>query len=508
MTPLLAFFRIRRLFMGYRILIGEIEHEANTFSKVPTTLERFRAGALLLDDEIPSARRGTRTALGAAFEAAEKFGWTLSHPLAASATPGGVVTKETFEQLCAWFLADAEGCDGALINLHGAMVAEGCEDPEGEVLARLRTVLGPGAPIVVTLDLHANVTEKMAANASALIAVRTYPHIDYYERAWQGAELMDRALRGEIRPHTVIAKRPMLRGLNYGRTQSGPMRELLERGDALEASGKALVVSVCAGFTRSDIYDVGPSVTVTADGNTTEAKRIAEEFMDYAWETREFNSDTIISIAEAVERAKAGEGSVGKPLVLADDSDNTGGGAYGDGTNLLRAMIAADLQNAAFHAIFDPAAVQDGIAIGVGSKGRITLGGKHAPEMGGGPLEVEALIVSITDGHFRCNGPSFLGGGAWRSFGPSLMLRVGGIEVVVMSTREQAVDLAQLISVGIDPFHCATIALKSSHHFRAAFEPIAREVIMVDSGGMIGSAASSKAQYHHVRRPIWPLDNI
>ncbi|TIR29078.1 MAG: M81 family metallopeptidase [Mesorhizobium sp.] len=494
--------------MNYRILTGEIEHEANTFSKVPTTLEHFRSGTLLLGDEIPPARRGTLTALGAAFEAAEKFGWRLSHPLAASATPGGIVTKETFEQLCAWFLAGAEGCDGALINLHGAMVAEGYEDTEGEILARLRAILGPDAPIVVTLDLHANVTQKMATNASALIAVRTYPHIDYYERAWHGAELLDRAIRGEIRPRTVIAKRPMLRGLNVGHTETGPMRELIDRGEALETSGKVLVVSVCAGFSQSDIYDVGPSVTVTANGDSREAKRIAEEFMDYAWETREFVSvrDTSISIAEAVERAKTGEAGADKPLVLADVSDNPGGGAYGDATNLLRAMITADLQNTAFHAIFDPAAVQAGIVIGVGNKGRIVLGGKHAPEMGGAPLEVEARVVSITDGHFRCHGP--MGGGAWRNYGPSLMLRVGGVEVAVISATDQATDLAQLTSLGIDPLHCATIALKSYHHFRAAFEPIAREVIRVDGGGMMGSAALSKAEYRHVRRPIWPLDDI
>ncbi|UVK50471.1 M81 family metallopeptidase [Mesorhizobium sp. AR02] len=492
--------------MTYRILTGEIEHEANTFSMVPTTLENFRSGALLLGEEIPPARRGTRTALGATFEAAEKFGWTLSHPLVASANPGGTVTKETFDQLCAWFLGGGQGCDGALINLHGAMVAEGCEDPEGEVLARLRAMLGPDAPIVATLDLHANVTAKMATNASALIAVRTYPHIDYYERTWQGAELLDRALRGEIRPRTVMAKRPMLRGLDYGRTQVGPMRELIDRGELLEGSGTVLVVSVCAGFARSDIYDVGPSVTVTADGDTTDAQRIAEEFMDYAWETREFISSpwTTASVAQAAERAKSGELHARQPVVLADDSDNPGGGAYGDATNLLRAMIAAGLQNAAFYAIFDPEAVQAGIAIGIGNKGRILLGGKHAPEMGGAPLEVEAQIVSITDGHFRCHGP--MGGGAWRSYGPSLMLRAGGIEVAVISGNDQATDLAQLTSLGIDPLHCMTIALKSSHHFRAAFEPIAREVIMVDGGGMLGSALLSS--YRNVRRPIWPLDDI
>ncbi|MER8412998.1 M81 family metallopeptidase [Mesorhizobium sp. M1342] len=488
--------------MSYRILTGEIDTETNTFSKVPTTLKNFE---LLLGDEIPPARRGTRTALGAAFEAAEKFGWTLSHPLAAVATPSGTVTNETFEQLCTWLLGGAEGCQGALLNLMGAMVAVGYEDTEGEILARLRAVLGPDAPIVVTLDMHANVTEKMATNASALIAVRTYPHIDYYERTWQGAELLDRALSGKINPRTVIAKRPMLHGLDGGRTQVGPMRELIDRGDALEDSGKALVVSVCAGFASSDIYDVGPSVTVTADGDTAEAQRIAEEFMDYAWETRAFTTDTTISVAEALERAKTGEAGADKPLVIVEIGDNPGGGAYGDATDLLRAMIAADLQNAAFHAIFDPEAVQAGITIGVGNKGRIRLGGKHAPEMGGGPLEVEAQIVSLTDGRFRCYGPSFLGGGTWRSFGPCMMMRVGGIEVAVISRPEQTVDLAQLTSLGIDLFHCGTVALKSYHHFRAAFEPIAREVVRVDAGGL-GSKTSR--QYRNARRPIWPLDEI
>ncbi|MER9436106.1 M81 family metallopeptidase [Mesorhizobium sp. M0618] len=493
--------------MSYRVLTGHVSQETNTFNKNPTTLEHFRASELLLGDEIPSAKRGTRTMLGATFEAAEKFGWTLSHPLVARANPGGKVTAQAFEQLCEWFLAGAKHCDGALFELHGAMVAEGCEDAEGELLARLRTLMGPDAPIVVTLDLHANVTEKMAANASALIAVRTYPHIDYYERAWQGAELLDRALRDEIHPKTVIAKRPMLSGLDGGRTQVGPMCELIDRSEALETSGKALVVSVCSGFELSDIYDVGPSVTVTTDGDTAAGQHIAEEFMDYAWETRDFISApwAEANITQAVERAKAGEFRAEKPLVLADNSDNPGGGAYGDTTDLLRAMIAADLQNAAFHAIFDPAAVQTGIAIGVGNSGRITLGGKLAPEMGGGPLEVDAHIVSITNGQFRCHGPSYIGGGAWNNFGPSLLLRIGGIEVAVISRNGQCVDMAQLTSLGIDPLHCATIAIKSSHHFRAEFGPIARGVIMVDGGGML---RLEPTRFCNVRRPIWPFDDI
>jgi microcystin degradation protein MlrC len=153
--------------------------------------------------------------------------------------------------------------DGALLYLHGAMVTKAHEDAEGELLALLRQKLGSRTPIIVTLDLHANVTRNMADNANALIAFRTYPHIDMHERAWQAAELLERAMWGEVRPVAVIARRPMLHGLDWGRTQRGPMAELIARGEALEADRKALAVSICAGFALANIHDVGPTVTVT-----------------------------------------------------------------------------------------------------------------------------------------------------------------------------------------------------------------------------------------------------
>jgi len=178
----------------------------------------------------------------------------------------------------------------------------------------------------------------MASNANALIAVRTYPHIDHYEMAIKGGELLQRAMKGEIKPVTVIAKRPMLRGLDGGRTQEGPMRVLIDRGEAVEKAGGALVVSVCSGFTAADIRDIGPSVTVTTDGNAEAGRKIAEEFMDYAWETREFVGITDWSIADAVAHAKKGEGQHKEPLVMSDVTDNPGSGHYGDTTDVLRAM--------------------------------------------------------------------------------------------------------------------------------------------------------------------------
>jgi microcystin degradation protein MlrC len=488
--------------MAFKVLTGNFSHETNTFSIVPTTLAHFR---VLNANEIPGARRGTRTDLGATFEAAEKFGWSLIHPVAAGANPSGTITRDTYETLAGQMLAGAEGIDGALLHLHGAMVAEGIEDGEGELLRRLREQVGPDVPIVVTLDLHGNITQLMADNANALIAVRTYPHIDHYEQAWRGAELLERAMRGEIRPRTVIAKRPMLRGLDGGRTQAGPMRELIDRGEALERAGKALVVSVCAGFTAADIHDIGPSVTVTTDDDDAAGQAIAEEFMDYAWETRDFTSVRHHSIAEAVQYARAGEGRHDRPLVIADVTDNPGSGHYGDATNLLRAMIAADMQNTAFYAIFDPDAVQQGIAIGVGNTGVVTLGGKHDPAAGGPPLTLTGRVVTLSDGHFQTFGP--MGGGVWRNLGASMLLRVGGIDIAVITLNSQATDLAQLTSLGCEPTRKDTIAVKSNHHFRAAFEPIAREVITVNGGGL-GDKILTGGTFLNARRPIWPLDAI
>ncbi len=492
--------------MAFRVLTGEFAHETNTFSKVPTTIENFRRGTWITGNEIVGARRGTRTALGGSFEMADKFGWVLAHPLCASANPSGYVDDALFDQACQMFLDAADGVDGVLLHLHGAMVAQSHEDAEGELLRRLREKLGPSTPIVVTLDLHGNITEAMATHANALIAVRTYPHIDHYEMALKGGELLQRAMNGEIKPVTVIAKRPMLRGLDGGRTQSGPMRELIDRGEAIENQGGALVVSVCSGFTAADIRDIGPSVTVTTDANPEAGRTIAEAFMDHAWATRDYVGITDWSIADAVAHAKKGEGQHAAPLVMSDGTDNPGSGHYGDTTDILRAMIAADLQNACFYAIYDPEAARQCAAIGAGNTGTITLGGKHDSRFGGAPLTLTGEVATLSSGKFRAFGP--MGGGVWRDKGLSALFRVGGVDICIITNNGQLVDLAQLTSLGVDPATRDTIAVKSKHHFRACTTPIAREIITVDGGGLGSAILNNPAGYKNVRRPIWPLDPI
>jgi microcystin degradation protein MlrC len=244
---------------------------------------------------------------------------------------------------------------------------------------------------------------------------------------------------------------------------------------------------------------------VTTDGDDPQGKVIAEAFMDHAWATRGFTSVRHHTIADAVAHARAGQDGAEKPLVMADVTDNPGSGHYGDTTDLLRAMVDADLQNAAFYAICDPQAVADAIRLGVGATGPLTFGGRHDPASGGGPLTLTGRVVAITDGCFQCFGP--MGGGVWRDYGASVLFRVGGIEIMLITNNAQATDLAQLTSFGIDPARRATIAVKSNHHFRAAFEPIAREVITVDGGGL-GAAILRGGRYRRVRRPIWPLDEV
>lgn len=490
--------------MPIRILAAEFMHETNTFSVQLTDEQAFQNAGCYFDGEVETAFRGTRTALGAAFEAAEDYVWQLVHPVCAHANPSGRVTDETFERFAALILDSCRDVDGILLHLHGAMATESSDDGEGLLLARIREMVGPEVPIAVVLDLHATVTQAMAENANALISYRTYPHVDEYERMWQAADLMKRMLDEDIRPRVVLARRPILYALDGGRTTSPPYKELLRRGAEIEASGRALVVSMQAGFSSADVHDIGPSVAITSM-DADDAQVIAEQLMDYAWEQRKVSTIHFTPLDEALAKAKHGDRGLGKPLVISDYSDNPGSGAYGDATRLLSAILDAGLENVGFHAICDPEAALAAQAAGVGHMLDLTLGGKIDPTIGGGPIKVTGRVVSLTDGHFIAYGP--MGGGAWRNYGLSALVRVNGVEIIIITHNGQATDLAQFTSLGLDPTRKATLVVKSMQHFRAAFEPIAREVIEIDTGAL-STRNFTERPYRNVRRPIWPLDDI
>eukprot|EP01038_Epipyxis_sp_PR26KG_P010385 gene10385-13949_t len=518
----------------FRVLACEWAHETNTFSIVPTNLTSFKKMCFYdTHQDIVQARRGTKTELGATFEAAEKYGWEIVSTIIANANPSGRLTTDSYEYLVEKILLKVRGnqiYDGVMLHLHGAMVSEEYEDCEGELLKRLRSCIGDSIPIIVTLDLHGNITPLMANMASALIAVRTYPHIDFYEMSIKANELLQLQMNGTIKLKTVISKRPTLMGLDGGKTQQGPMRVLLDRADEierLEASKGVMVVSICAGFTAADIYDIGPSVTVTvnllasndADAVINNAQSIAESFMDYVWETRAYSSTEHKTIDEAIQYAEkfivetnqsqSNEHSHG-PLIIADVSDNPGSGHYGDSTAFLSALIGSKaITRVLFYSIYDKEAVLQSQAIGVGNTGKIILGGKTDDSIGGKPIEIDCEVVNITNGRFQTFGPMG-GGGVWQWFGLSTLLRVNNrIDIIVISNNGQLLDLAQITSMGCDPIRYNIICVKSKHHFRASLSPIAKEIITVDGGGLGSFILKCNSEsYKNVRRPIWPLDNI
>lgn len=491
--------------MTKRVLMAQVMHETNTFSKLPTDLDAFRARYLHLGDDVVTAFKGTKSETAAFLDVAEQKGWTAIHPIAAAATPSGIVTKDAWEFLAGAVVKAARPKpDGILLALHGAMVTETADDAEGDLLARLRAVVGRDVPIMVTLDLHANVTDRMAALASALIPYRTYPHVDQYERGRQAAELLDRTMKGEIRPATVVARRATIDGMDHGRTTSpGPMLDLMERARSFEREFGILVVGLNAGFGWADIAEAGPSVTVTVNGGSNRAQQIAEELMDDVWERRSETTARFLSVEQAMARVSAAP-PADKPWVLADVTDNPGGGGYGDATRLLEGMIKAGLQDAAFCPITDPQAVAACKAAGVGAEVTLAIGGKIDPAFGA-PITVTGVVNHLGNGDFTFDGPMWAG--LKNSMGDVAVLKVGGIEIVLASNRFQVTDHQHFLSVGIDPTKKAVIGLKSSQHFRAAYQAIAREVLTVNSEALT-NPDYTLFRYKKLRRPIWPLDRI
>ena len=494
--------------MAYRVLLAQFMHETNTFSKLPTTLDDYRRRFLVEGEAIVPKFKGTKNEMGGYIDSAAKYGWEPVYAVAANATPSGTLTKETWETIRDVILDTAKKAgklDGICLSLHGAMVSETEDDAEGALLEALRAIVGPDVPIAATLDLHANATIKMATNANALVSFRTYPHVDGYERSIQAAALVQEAMEGKKNPRCLLVQPAMLEGADHGRTtQPGQMRDLLAKADKFETEPGINVVSIQVGFTWSDIPYTGPSIAVSHEpGAETRAKAIARELIDDIWRRRGEMVSGYQPVADGIAAAKAGVGKKG-PLVLADGTDNPGGGGYNDTTPVLQALLDAGIENVAYGTIFDPKAVQQAMKAGVGATIDVELGG-HTDESMGKPVQARAIVKMLSDGTFKNDGP--MNAGVETQMGPTAVLRIGGIDVVTISSRVQTIDLQVFLSQGIDPTTKSVVVVKSVQHFRAAYGPIAREVIVVDSGG-ICSPDISRLKFKKLRRPIWPLDGV
>jgi len=492
----------------HHVLTGQFAHETNTFSKLPTGIDNFRDACCLFGDEISRGIAGTRIELVGVEEAAREYGWRLTHSVAAWATPSGKVTRDAWDLVTGRLLEavdDAARIDGILLALHGAMVTEDHDDAEGALLAAIRERVGPKVPIAITLDLHANVTDRMAEHADIITAFRTYPHVDQVQTARRAAAVLERAMGGQVAPRTVVARRPMLKGLNDGRTQSEPMLGMLARAESLEATDDGvLVVSLHAGFALADTEQTGVSVSVTGDGGDPRYGDIAEQFMEQAWETRHLDSNVYLDVPSAIAETRAllERADAEGPIVVADFSDNPGAGAYGDSTLLLRGLIESGIDGVAFAALPDPEAATALAAAGEGAEVTISLGGKIDP-LFGPPLKLTGTVRRVTDGSYVAQGPRWKG--VTQHLGPTAVFRVAGVDVVVCTHRVQCTELETFSHAGIHPRTCRVVGVKSMHHFRAAYEPIARAILVVDAGAL-ASTDYSRLPYRKLRRPIFPLD--
>lgn len=489
--------------MSYKVLSAEIIHETNTFNIHPTTLQEFEDRFLLDGPQAIAARGDQNTELAGLLDVGRDYGWDITHTISAAAGPGGVVTRDAFDTLTLPLITAAKGdWDGIFLMLHGAMVTDFHDDGEAEILRRVRAVVGADMPIAVTLDPHANVTQAMCDLAQILISYTTYPHVDIRATGRRTAEVLHRTMSGDIHPVTLRAHRPMLEEANGGRTDLGPMIERHALARAFEARKGVYAISINGAFPCADIADVGPTVLITCDGDTRPHRQIAETLADDIWANRHDALNTYLSSVEAADIAKTWAVGAG-PLVIADYADNPGAGAYGDGTNLLAALIDAGVQNACFGPMIDPDAAAFLNNQTIGAKVTLDIGGATAPDIGGGPLRVTGTVKWTGDGRVVGSGPMMQG--LTRDFGATAVLDVDGIEILIVTLPHQMLDLNQFETFGIDPALKSVVALKSMQHFRAAFTPIAGRIIVCDSGALCTLDYGSLG-YKNVRRPMFPLD--
>lgn len=488
-----------------RLLIAMMKHETNTFSPVPTDWHRFEAWGLHQGEEIPSALAGTNMPIGAYLDLAREAGAEIVTPIAAEAMPSGPVEKATYERLVEAIAAPLAkgGIDAALLDLHGAMVAEITSDGEGTLLAELRR-LAPDLPIACAYDLHANLTTAMVDNATAIIGYKTYPHVDMYAVGEQIGRVLLRSLAGELAPVMAWGQAPILAQTLRMGTDDEPMRSLQAMTREEEEKG-ALAATLFGGFPLADFADAGLSAIVVTDGDRPAAETARDRLLAAAWEKREDFVYRHEPLCDAVARAKAIEAG---PVLLLDHADNVGSGGTQDVMTVIREVRRQGLREVAVAAVWDPAAVEAMQVAGVGARVTLALGGKTEMSsigLQGEPLEITGTVRLISDGTWVVRGPMYTG--VTVSTGPTAVLESDGMKIVVVSRHHEPWDLGIFTSNGIEPTAEHYLILKSRIHYRAGFAPIAKATITCDGDG-VTTSDNEVLSYDAIRRPIFPLDRI
>src|SRR6201991_2184322 len=468
-----------------RIAVGGFLPETNTFAPTKATYDAFVHGGgwpgMKLGDEVLKSIRNINVGLAGFIGAAESEGWELVPTIFAAATPSAHVTRDAYERITKVMLdgiAAAENLDGIYLDLHGAMVTEHFDDGEGELLARVRQIIGKDLPLVVSLDLHANVTPAMVEHADALVAYRTYPHVDMADTGRAAAQHLALLLSTKQKFAKAFRQLPFLIPISWQCTNDEPTKGIYRKLAALQ-NDAVPTLSFAPGFPAADFRDCGPSVfaygRTQADADAA-ADTIANVIIGHEndFDGRIYTPDE--GVRYAMELAK----TAGKPIVIADTQDNPGAGGDSDTTGMLRALVRNNATKAAIGVIYDPASARAAHAAGAGTTVTLALGGKSGIS-GDAPYQETFVVEALSDGQFVAPGPYF--GGRDMDMGPSACLRIGDVRVVVSSHKAQLADQSMYRYVGIEPTQQSILVNKSSLLFRADFEPIAERLIICAAPG-------------------------
>ncbi len=481
-----------------RIAIGGFLHESHSFAPHPTTFADFLRPAgfppLSEGDEMLAAVRGTSVPSAGALAIADSEGVEIV-PLAWSlANPAGPIQDEAFERIAALICAQlsralqAAPPDGVYLDLHGAAVVDSFPDAEGELLRRVRAIVGD-LPVTISLDPHANLTSRMITLADAVVPFRTYPHIDMKDAGAQAMRLLlQRVARGKP---WARAFRQLEFWLPLGSqcTLLAPMNEVMAERASLAERMDVAELAFCFGFPYADFPDCGPAVAAYAD-TQAKADAAADAFTAHVAAREADFRQELLPAAEAVEEARRLADGARRPIVIADTQDNPGGGGHGDTTGLLAELVRQQASGAVLCLINDADSVATCAAAGEGGSVSLSLGGKSD----GMPFECEARVLKLTDGRFTLTGP--MGAGNPGNLGPCALIDIDGVRVMVVSHKVQALDQAILRHVGIEPSECPILVLKSSVHFRADFGPIAEKIIVgIAPGPVVADPAILNFRY-------------
>jgi microcystin degradation protein MlrC len=478
-----------------RVFSASLATETNTFAPMPTGIASFKDRGYFPAGQHPDALTIYSGPLWAARIRGKEKGWTLLEGMVAGAQPSGTTTRHAYETLRDEMLADLRAAlpvDMVLLGLHGAMVADGYDDCEGDMLARVRQIVGPDVVVGAELDPHNHLTAAMVDNANVMVSFKEYPHTDVLERGLELVDICAAAVEGKVKPVHAMVDCDIIVTVHTSRE---PARSFVQRMQALEGKDGVLSVSLTHGFSWGDVPEMGTKVLVYTDGDQAKADALARQLADEVIAMRDGLTVNYPGIDASLDEALAFDGG---PVVLADGADNPGGGAASDSTFILRRMLERGIGNAALGPMWDPIAVRIAFDAGVGARLQMRIGGKISP-LSGDPLDLDCTVKALQHDLVMTglsNTPTAMGDCA--------LVEVAGIQIVLITRRNQAMGTDLFTQLGCDLAAKKIVVVKSSQHFYASYSKVAKHVIYAGAPGAV-TLDLTTLPYRKARLPKWPI---